>query len=174
MSLNKYPLFDAIKNVSCETHYNVIELIKAATDVNAADEDGQTPLHRASNNGWGNNVIELIKARADVNVRDKDGQTPLHLASNNGWGNNVIELIKAAAADVNVEDEYGNVDALSQSGATLEKRANPEQHSTRANPEQHSTRANPEQHSNDDWDDGWDIIQKDETTSATTSDAWIR
>ena len=50
------------------------------TDINATDEDGNTPLHLAERFGLTEIVRALIALGADVNLADNFGDTPLHLA----------------------------------------------------------------------------------------------
>ena len=47
--------------------------------MNMADNDGDTPLIRASRSGKHKSVDVLLNAGADVNVKDLDGHTALHL-----------------------------------------------------------------------------------------------
>ena len=52
-------------------------------DINARDNDDETPMHSAAKNKWLNavNAIEWLEAQgADINARDNDGQTPWHHA----------------------------------------------------------------------------------------------
>ena len=49
--------------------------------MNIQDEDGLTPLHRASGNGYTEIVRALLQApNIDVNIQNDDGDTPLSLA----------------------------------------------------------------------------------------------
>ena len=49
----------------------------AGADVNAKDEDENTPLHRAAYYGHKEIVVLLIAKGADVNVKNDVGYTPL-------------------------------------------------------------------------------------------------
>ncbi|RMG03466.1 MAG: ankyrin repeat domain-containing protein, partial [Acidobacteria bacterium] len=58
-------------------------LISSGANVNAKDQDGQTPLHEAA--WYGNSGVAklLISSRADLNAKNKNGKTPLGVASRN-------------------------------------------------------------------------------------------
>ena len=58
-------------------------LIASKSDVNLADDDGNTVLHFATL--WGNKkVVELLIAKgADINVLDDDGLAPMDMANYN-------------------------------------------------------------------------------------------
>ena len=60
---------------------NVVALIKAGADIDARDEDGETPLHSAAESGNPEHIAVLVDAGADINAPDESGQTPLHAAA---------------------------------------------------------------------------------------------
>jgi ankyrin repeat protein len=84
-----------------------VALCLVVTDVNARDEDGYTPLHRAAR--WTENpevIIALLDAGADVNARHETGATPLHWAA--FWKENpevLILLLDAGADGTAVNDD---------------------------------------------------------------------
>jgi len=89
-----------------------IEAIKQhladGADVNATDEVGWTPLHRAvigSHTDHTETAEFLIASGADVNAKDEEGLTPLHHAAWEGH-KEVAELLIAAGADVNATPLY--------------------------------------------------------------------
>lgn len=54
-------------------------------DVNAIDQDGETPLHWTAGSGNANIVNALLKNCANVNAVDNEHTiTPLHMAAENG------------------------------------------------------------------------------------------
>jgi hypothetical protein len=62
----------------------IIALIEAGADVNAAIEDGRTPLHAAASENSNPDVITaLLEAGADGSTKNNDGKTPYHLAGDN-------------------------------------------------------------------------------------------
>jgi ankyrin repeat protein len=52
-------------------------LLAAKADVNALDEDGNTPLHAVARAGLHDCVSLLIEAGAMIEARNGDNQTPL-------------------------------------------------------------------------------------------------
>ena len=86
--------------------YNQVEkLIDAGVDVNSPDENGDTALISASQNGYTEIVKLLVEAEADVNAQDNVGNTALIKASQNGFTEIVKLLIEA---DVNAQDNVGD------------------------------------------------------------------
>src|SRR5580704_2024584 len=74
-------LLDAVQKRDQKT---VLALIKNGADVNAAREDGSTPLHWAANRDDAEVAAALIQAGANANAEDENGETPLLLACGNG------------------------------------------------------------------------------------------
>jgi len=64
---------------------------------------GETPLHHATEGGYGLVSEMLIAFGADVNATKKNGHTPLHEADTKG----IAELLIAKGADVNALDNKG-------------------------------------------------------------------
>ncbi len=62
----------------------VLALIKSGADVNAARDDGSTPLAWAASRDDAEIVAALLAAGANVNAADENGETPLLLACGNG------------------------------------------------------------------------------------------
>ena len=84
------------------------DLLAAGALVNAAREDGVTPLHLATQQGHRELVADLLTAGALVNASFKNGSTPLYIAVKEGHREMVAVLLAAGAL----------VDAPRKNGAT--------------------------------------------------------
>lgn len=86
------------------------EALKKAIDsglnVNATDDDYETALMKAADDGRRTAVRNLIAAGADVNLQDEDGETALMKAADEGYADIVQQLINAGA-NVNLRDDDG-------------------------------------------------------------------
>jgi len=85
----------------------VTELIKSGADLNAAGEDGWTPLYYAAEGNHRAIGDLLITAGAEVNTQDREKCTPLHIATEKHC-RAMLELLLARGARVDAKDEYGN------------------------------------------------------------------
>jgi ankyrin repeat protein/radical SAM superfamily enzyme YgiQ (UPF0313 family) len=87
-----------------------IEKVRALLDYSPympiLDDDGMTPLTRASYHGHTETVQALLDAGVDVNVEDTNGGTGLLMAGGGGHSE-VIEILLEAGADVNMRDKGG-------------------------------------------------------------------
>jgi uncharacterized protein len=75
-------------------------LLDLGADVNAANDDGNTPLHGAASLGLDTVARFLIDKGADVNARNADGRTPVGVAEENDPAYlGTAKLIRAAGGD---------------------------------------------------------------------------
>jgi uncharacterized protein len=81
-------------------------LIMRGAQVNAADDDGRTPLLMAAIQGDGSLVRVLLEHGATLNAHDEDGWTPLLGAVANGH-TPVVRLLLQHGAETNARDNEG-------------------------------------------------------------------
>jgi ankyrin repeat protein len=86
-------------------------LVKAGANVNAADENGETPLTLAAANGNLNIARLLIAARTNVNAARWTGDTPLMIAAQAG-NPELVKLLLDSGAEVNVAESRMGQTAL--------------------------------------------------------------
>jgi ankyrin repeat protein len=90
------PMFDEKRQVKM-----IQLLLKAGADLDAADKNGATALHRAVRTRCAAAVGCLLKAGADPSLKNKPGSTPFHLAvQNTGRGGSGNEQAKIAQAEI--------------------------------------------------------------------------
>ena len=76
-------------------------LLKAGSSIDAPDQNGATPLHRAVRTRCAAAVSCLLEAGADPTVRNKPGSTPFHLAvQNTGRGGSGSETARTAQREI--------------------------------------------------------------------------
>jgi ankyrin repeat protein len=105
------------------------ELLEHGADIEAKDDEGDTPLHNFAWKGHLAFVIELLGYGADIDSKNNVGSTPLHFAAMEGRLAIVIELLghgaeirsnesngtttilgkrKSRGANINVKNNIGN------------------------------------------------------------------
>lgn len=104
----------------------VKSLISYGADVNARDNERETPLHKTCR--YGNN--ELVKTilssnKSDLNLRNKEGQIPLYLACKFSH-EQVIKILLERRADTTIEDKDGKspLDVSLEMLKSLEEKCN--------------------------------------------------
>ena len=82
-------------------------LISQGADVNAKDNDGETPLHHTVFNSNIEVLKYLVSQGVDVNAKNNNGRTPLHLAANFSRDPEVLKYLVSQGADINAKDNDG-------------------------------------------------------------------
>lgn len=80
------------------------KLLSANVSINSTNNDGDTALMKAADDGKLDAVKTLLSSGANVNARNESGETALMLAADEGHTEIVKELI-AAGADIHLHDE---------------------------------------------------------------------
>lgn len=91
-------------NVDSVKHY--LQVAKSTGDglIDAQDDDGCTPLHKACEEGRLEAAKLLLAAEGRLDIKDKEGDTPLHLAVFKRHSL-LIPVLVNAGADVNAENK---------------------------------------------------------------------
>jgi uncharacterized protein len=97
--------FTALHGVAGEHHFGIAQLlIDHGADVNAANDEGITPLHLAA---WPEMVEVLARNGAEVNARAREGDTPLPIQAAEPESEAVMEALLRSGADVNARNRSG-------------------------------------------------------------------
>ncbi|XP_031636939.1 26S proteasome non-ATPase regulatory subunit 10-like [Contarinia nasturtii] len=87
-------------------HTNTLKfLIEKGANVDAKNENKETPLHKAAWNGQTDAVKILLESGANVNAEDWLNKTPLHKAASNGQLD-IIKILIEKGANTKAGDYY--------------------------------------------------------------------
>lgn len=99
--------FTMLHHAAKENKLEIIEfLVNSGCDINAGDNEEQTPLHKAALLGNVESVQLLLDKGADVDKVDNNGQTPLHMAIISGGDTTVVRAL-ISKADLQVKKDDG-------------------------------------------------------------------
>jgi Ankyrin repeats (3 copies) len=85
----------------------ITRAVEKGADVNAADEDGITPLYRATEKGHQDAVALLLDKGANLKQETMDGVTPLHIAVERGHQAVVAQLLDKGADVKKIRTDSG-------------------------------------------------------------------
>jgi ankyrin repeat protein len=101
-------LFTSLAVVAKDNQEKIKLLIQSGADVNATDNNNETPLFWA--NWCDADVIKaFVDAGADVNTKNNQGRTPLFYAVRCCKNPNTIKALVELGADVNIYDNCGKM-----------------------------------------------------------------
>jgi hypothetical protein len=103
------PLHRAAKRFGAGYRSAIVLLLEANADVDAVDENGNTPLHLAAKFGPVETVEELIAANANLEKADSQGCTALHLAADSYVREYVVEKLLSAGCNSLARDLRGEI-----------------------------------------------------------------
>ena len=99
--------FTMLHHAAKENKLEIIEfLINSDCDINAGDNEEQTPLHKAALFGNVESVQFLLEKGANVDKIDNNGETPLHIAIISGGDTEVVRAL-ISKADLRIKKEDG-------------------------------------------------------------------
>jgi TonB family protein len=98
------PIHDAARDGDLAKVKSLLQMQLGA--VSSKDDNGNTPLHCAAENGHKDVVALLLANKAEVNAKNNQGETPLHVAASKGK-KDIAELLLAGQADANAKNSDG-------------------------------------------------------------------
>jgi len=91
-------------------------------EINAANKQGKTALHRAAYNGHKHLVTLLAAAGSDLNVKDSGGNTPLHSAIMNEFFDCAQVMLQyGAAVDIENRDKLTVLNLIKKRSPSIER-----------------------------------------------------
>ena len=103
-NFHNYVLHDAVAARNYEAMKYLIPEVK---DIDAKDNDGDTPLCWAAEGGDIEGAKLLLTHKANINIQNKKGETPLHWAIKKDHIGVAKLLLTHKKADVNIQDKEG-------------------------------------------------------------------
>ncbi|KAL7835585.1 hypothetical protein SRHO_G00279320 [Serrasalmus rhombeus] len=104
-----------LHHATANGNLEVIRLIVATVgpeELNAQDDQGQTPLHWAVEKNQEESCSLLLELGADPNILSMALMSPLHLAISRECNNLVQLLVSSGRVDVNLEGDLGNTPVM--------------------------------------------------------------
>ncbi|KAK4638956.1 hypothetical protein QC761_702990 [Podospora bellae-mahoneyi] len=90
---------------ACDEGEAIKWLLRHGADVNAQDDEGDTPLGLSCYDGMGDTVNLLLQAGADPKIQNEEKRTALHWAASGGAVNAGRELLNKCPAILHIKDE---------------------------------------------------------------------
>ena len=92
-------------------HCKMMGLLLEHLGVDVRNDDDQTPLHLAAEDGFLEVIRVLIECNADIEARDNQGQTPLYCGIVKGFGDahlDVVKFLLTHGAETDTRDNNGS------------------------------------------------------------------
>jgi ankyrin repeat protein len=90
---------------------HVLDLLRQGAAINVQDEQGRTPVMRATYAHRTETVYALIREGADVDIRDNNLDNPLNYASAEGLLD-IVRLAIDARADMRLTNRFGGISLI--------------------------------------------------------------